>query len=608
MDDRIAKLKESVSLLPNEPGVYRFYDSSDTVIYVGKAKNLKKRVSSYFLAKNANERKTMMLVRKIARIEHIVVPSESDALLLENNLIKTLQPKYNILLKDDKTYPWIVVKNEEYPRIMPTRQVVRDGSKYYGPYTSITMQRNMLTLVKKLYNIRSCKLKLTEQGIKKHKFQRCLEYHIGNCKAPCEFTISREEYLQSVKMAEEMLKGEMAVARKHLKEEMINAADELRFEDAQQFKEKLEVLDNYNNKSVIVSPLYSNMDIFSIVIEENKAFCNYLYVHKGAVINSYTIEMKLKVEESKEEILAYSINRIMEKLNRSLAKEVIVPFLPDVEYFDNITFSVPQRGDKLKLLQLSEKNVKFYRLERMKQEELHNPDLKDTRLMNMMQKELQLDVQPRHIECFDNSNIQGEYPVSSCVVFRDGKPSRKEYRHFNIKTVEGIDDFASMRETVLRRYTRLLEEQKPLPQLIVVDGGKGQLSMAYKVLEELKLENKISIVGLAKRMEEIFYPNESDPLILDKRGETLRVLMHIRNEAHRFGITFHRDKRSKGAIHTELEEIQGVGKETIKKLLSAFKSVSKVKKASVEELSEVVGEKRAKDIFIYFLEKNKNKK
>lgn len=603
--NKLLSLKESVSLLPSEPGVYRFYDSSDTVIYVGKAKNLKKRVSSYFLAKNANERKTMMLVRKIARIEHIVVHSESDALLLENNLIKTLQPKYNILLKDDKTYPWIVVKNEEYPRIMPTRNLVRDGSKYYGPYTSVAMQRNMLTLVKRLYNIRSCKLKLSEQSIKNHKFNRCLEYHIGNCKAPCEMMISKEEYLQSVKMAEEMLKGEMAIPRKHLREEMLAAADELRFEDAQQFKEKLEMLDSYNNKSVIVSPQYTNMDIFSIVVEENKAFCNYLYLHKGAIINSYTIEMKLKVEEEKEEVLTYAINRIMENLNRKLSKEVILPFLPDTEYFDNITFTVPQRGDKLKLLQLSEKNVKFYRLERMKQEELHNPDLKDTRLMDMMQKELQLDVQPRHIECFDNSNIQGEYAVSSCVVFRDGKPSRKEYRHFNIKTVVGIDDFASMRETVLRRYSRLLEEEKPLPDLIVVDGGKGQLSMAYKVLEELKIEGRVAIVGLAKRMEEIFYPNESDPLILDKRGETLRVLMHIRNEAHRFGITFHRDKRSKGAIHTELEEIQGVGKETIKKLLKTFKSVSKVTKASLEELTEVVGQKRANDIILYFSKKNK---
>lgn len=598
--NKTERLKESVSLLPEEPGVYRFYNSEDVVIYVGKAKNLKKRVSSYFLAKNASERKVMALVKNIDRIEHIVVQSESDALLLENNMIKNLQPKYNILLKDDKTYPWIMIKNEAYPRIIGTRIIEKNGSKYFGPYTSVTMQRVILDLVRKLYFIRTCSLPLTKGGVVANKYQKCLEYHIGNCKAPCEDQVSCLSYNEGVKMAEEILKGDMTNAQKYLRQEMARAAEALRFEEAQQYKIRLEMLDKYASKSVIVSPQYSDLDVFSLVVDDYTAYCNYLHIKGGAVINSFSIEMKLRLEESEVDILTYAIINIMSKLERELSREVIVPFLPDVSCFDGINFTVPQRGDKVKLLELSEKNSKFHRLERLKQIEKRNPETATERLMEKMRKDLSLKEQPTHIECFDNSNIQGKFPVSACVVFRDGKPAKRDYRHYNIKTVEGIDDFASMRETVLRRYSRLLEEGTSLPQLIVIDGGKGQLSFAYSVLTELGLEDKIKIVGLAKRFEEIYFPNDPDPLCLDKTGETLKVLMHIRDEAHRFGITFHRNKRSKGFIHTELEDIEGVGKLSIKKLLTHFKSINKIKSANFEQVSAIVGEKRARDIINHF--------
>lgn len=598
--DRLDRLKDDVSLLPEEPGVYRFYNSDDVVIYVGKAKNLKKRVSSYFLAKNASERKVMALVKNIERIEHIVVQSESDALLLENNMIKSLQPKYNILLKDDKTYPWIVIRSESFARIMPTRTVEKNGSKYFGPYTSVTMQRHILELVRKLYYIRTCSLALNETSIKSGKFQKCLEYHLGNCKAPCEGLVSMAEYNGGVKMAEEILKGNLSEAREYLRGEMMKSAEILRFEEAQQFKVRLEKLDNYTSKSVIVSPQHSDLDVFSLLVDDYTAYCNYLHIQKGAVINSYTIEMKLRLEENPTDILTYAIMQIMDKLDRRLAREVVVSIMPDETFFTGVTFTVPQRGDKVKLLELSEKNTKFHRLERLKQIEKRNPETHTLNLMEKMRKELRIDNLPTHIECFDNSNIQGSYPVSACVVFRDGKPSKREYRHYNIKTVTGIDDFASMRETVLRRYTKLIEDGASLPQLIVIDGGKGQLSFAYSVLEELGIEDKIKIVGLAKRFEEIYFPNDPHPLCLDKSGETLRVLMHIRNEAHRFGITFHRDKRSKGFIKSELEEIAGIGKLTIKKLLTHFKSVNKIKSATFDEISAVVGEKRANDIINHF--------
>ncbi len=599
-DERLSFLKEKVALLPNEPGVYRFFDKSGIVIYVGKAKNIRKRVSQYFLKKSSHERKTMMLVRNICNIEHIVVTSERDALLLENNLIKELQPKYNILLKDDKSYPWIAVKNEEFPRIIPTRTLVKDGSKYYGPYTSVMMQRSVLKLIGKLYQVRSCKLPLTEKTISEGKFQYCLQYHIGNCKAPCEGYISRAEYLESVRRAEDILKGELSIAKEYLKGEMMKNAEILKFEEAQKYKVRLEMLDNYSSKSVIVSQQYSNMDIFSIIIDEDAAYCNYLHINRGSVVNSYTMSMKLRLEESPADVLTYAMTEILSRLGRSLAREVIVPFMPNIDFFSEAHFTIPQRGDKMKLLELSERNTKSYRAERAKQQELHNPGLKSDRVMDLMRRELEMDIEPRHIECFDNSNIQGEYAVSACVVFRDGKPAKREYRHFNIKTVVGIDDFASMRETVFRRYMRMIEEERELPQLIVIDGGKGQLSSAYEILKELQIEDKITIIGLAKRMEEVFFPNDSEPLILDKQSETLRVLMHIRNEAHRFGITFHRQKRSKGAINSELENIPGIGKETIKKLFIHFKSVNKIKITNFEKLSAVVGKKKASEIIKYF--------
>lgn len=606
-DDITARLKEQVSLLPDEPGVYRFLDEQGVVIYVGKAKNLKKRVSSYFLARAGENRKTMMLVRNIRNIVHTVVLTEADALLLENNMIKSHQPKYNILLKDDKTFPWIVVKNEEYPRVLQTRQLVRDGSHYFGPYASVMMQKNILDLVRKLYRLRTCQLRLTEKTVKDGKFDLCLEYHIGNCKAPCVGYQTKEEYCKAVEAASSILRGNLKEAEEYLKGEMSFAAENLRYEEAQQIKERLAMLENYQSRSVIVSPQYADLDVFYLITDGALAYCNYMHVAKGAVINSYTIEMKLGIEESPQQVLTFAVSRIMDKLQRPLSHEVIVPFLPDA-VFGNVRFIVPVRGDKLKLLSLSERNCKIFRLEKLKQLEKVNPERHVDRIMERMQKDLHLPVEPRYIECFDNSNIQGNYPVSSCVVFRNGKPSKKEYRHFNIKTVVGIDDFASMQETLTRRYTRLLEEKAQLPDLIVVDGGKGQLSSAYEVLEKLHLQDKISIIGLAKRLEEVFYPGDSTPLYLDKSSETLKVLMHIRDEAHRFGITFHRHKRSLGFIKSELLSIPSLGPKSTEKLLRRFKSVAGIKKASSEELSQVVGPARSEIIKKFFSEKNEEEK
>lgn len=593
-------MKELVSLLPESPGVYQFLNSEGTVIYVGKAKNLKRRVSSYFLSSRNHGRKVLALVRNIADIRHTVVQSEGDALLLENNMIKSLQPKYNILLKDDKTFPWIVVKNEPVPRILSTRQLVKDGSRYFGPYTSVGMQKAVLDLVQKLYFVRTCHLPLTEEGIRRGKFSLCLEYHIGNCKAPCVGKQSLEEYRQNIRVAEDTLKGNLREAKNYLQQEMERAAAGMRFEEAQRVKERLAMLERYESKSIIVSPLLHDIDVFSLVIDGSSAYCNYMHLSKGAVIYSYTIEMKLNLEESFAAVLSFAIGRILDKIERQPAKEVIVPELPEEGDFPGVTFTVPQRGDKLKLLQLSEKNARLFRLEKLKQIEKKNPERHTQRIMEQMKRELNLDELPRRIECFDNSNIQGTYPVSSCVVFINGRPAKKEYRHFNIKTVVGIDDFASMKETLLRRYSRVLEEGAPLPQLIVVDGGKGQLSSAYEVLCRLGLEKRIRIVGLAKRMEEIYFPHDPYPLCLDKSGETLRVLMHIRDEAHRFGITFHRNKRSAGAIKSELEDIPTLGPRSIEKLLRRFRSVAKIREASPEELAETVGKSRAEAIRNYF--------
>lgn len=600
MDDKEQYIKTKLSLLPEEPGVYRFLDTAGVVIYVGKAKNLKKRVSSYFISKNTQAVKVRALVRNIADIVHVVVPTEADALFLENNMIKSLQPKYNILLKDDKTYPWIAITNEEFPRAIQTRRVIKDGSQYFGPYSSVFMQRNVLDLVQKLYFLRTCRLRLSREKIKAGKFSNCLEYYIGNCKGPCQGGISREEYLEMSKNAAIVLKGNMKHAEEFLFNKMNEASSVLNFEEAGRYKQRLDMLSNYRSKSIIVSGSYTDMDVFSIDIENDIIFCNFMHIVKGAIINSYTIEMRQRIEESPDELLSFAIMQICGNLDHTLAREVVVPFPPDKSGFEGVSFTVPVRGDKLKLLELSQKNCRIAKIEKLKQIEKTDPQRHSDRLMEQMRKDLELDKEPRHIECFDNSNIQGAYPVSSCVVFRDGKPSKKEYRHFNIKSVEGIDDFASMRETVKRRYSRMMEEGQQLPDLIVVDGGKGQLSSAYQILAELGVQHKIPIIGLAKRMEEVFYPQESFPHYIDKGSTTLKVLMHIRDEAHRFGITFHRDKRSKGFIVSELSKIPSLGSKSVEKLLKRFGTVNNVSKASLEELSQEVGGSRAEKIMEYF--------
>ncbi|MFI3320895.1 MAG: excinuclease ABC subunit UvrC [Rikenellaceae bacterium] len=594
------ELKDKVSLLPQLPGVYRFYDKDGKIIYVGKAKNLKKRVSSYFVSTATKGAKTLVLVRNIVDIQHTVVESEEDALLLENNFIKQNKPRYNILLKDDKTYPWIVIKKEPFPRVLQTRNLVKDGSQYFGPYPSVAVQRNILDVVRKIYSIRTCSLRLTEEGVRRDKFDRCLEYHIGNCKAPCTGEISKEEYEKAIVGVARILKGNTDEAYAYLNELMQSEAAALRFENAQKIKNKISLLDNYKSKSVLVSPTYNNMDIVSIISDNNYYYCNYLHIAHGAVVNSFSVELRAVIEETKEEVLAFALQRVKDFTGRELSREVVVPFLPVSDFFTNIDFTVPQRGDKLKLLELSQKNCKLFMLEKLKFVEKVNPERHTERVMSRMKSDLQMDVEPRHIECFDNSNIQGNYPVSSCVVFRDGKPSKKEYRHFNIKSVVGIDDFASMYETLTRRYSRVIEEGGELPDLIVVDGGKGQLSSAYEVLKELKIEHKVEIIGLAKRLEEVFFPNDSTPYYLDKSSETLKVLMHIRNEAHRFGITFHRNKRSKGFIISQLDLIPGIGKKSVEKLLTYFKTVGKIKNASHEELQKVVTLKQAKSIIEFF--------
>ncbi len=570
------------------------------VIYVGKAKNLRKRVSSYFISVENKGLKTFALVKNIADILHIVVESESDALLLENNLIKEHKPKYNILLKDDKTYPWIVVKSEPYPRVLQTRQVVKDGSRYFGPYSSIFMQRTILDVVRRIYSIRTCHLKLTEEAVAKGKFDVCLEYHLGNCKAPCVGYISMKEYGEDVSAAVAVLKGDTDIAMEYLLGEMQKEAAALRFEKAKKIKERIDMLNGYKSKSVIVSPTHKNIDVFSLVERDRSYFCNYLHLVKGAVVNSISIELRPAIEESEADILAYGISEISNILDKPLSHDVLVSTMPNVEFFKDINFIVPQRGDNMRLMELSLKNCKVFMLEKLKHIEKKDPERHIERVMNRMKQDLLLDKQPRHIECFDNSNIQGHYPVSSCVVFIDGKPAKRMYRHFNIKSVVGIDDFASMHETLTRRYTRLIEEGSPLPDLIVVDGGKGQLSSAYAVLKELGIHHKVPIIGLAKRLEEVFYPDSSIPQYLDKSSETLRVLMHIRNEAHRFGITFHRNKRSKGALESEITSIPSIGEKSMQKLLRNFRSVSKIKSATIEELSEVVDIKKAQNIYNYF--------
>lgn len=596
---------EQVAALPLEPGVYQFLDRDGKVIYVGKAKSLKKRVSSYFVKNKDHSAKVKVLVRQVCAIKHIVVGSEQDALLLENSLIKSLQPRYNILLKDDKTYPWIVLRKENFPRVESTRQVRHDGSQYFGPYGSISMQRSILEFIREVIPLRTCKLNLAPQNIAKGKYGVCLQYHLGNCKAPCVGHQSEEEYADLLTMVKDVLKGDLRPVRRYLEESMQAAAAELKFELAQRFKQRLDALENYQSRSVIVSAKIVDCDIFSLLEDDDVAYCNFIRLRRGSIVALHTVRLTTGVDATAEEMLSTAIQYIVENISHDLSREVIVPFIPSAAIlFDGVTFTVPKRGEKADLLEFSLKSARIYRAEQMKNLEIKNPERHTERLMNAMQRELHLDHQPRHIECFDNSNLQGTNPVASCVVFRDGKPSRKEYRHFNVKTVIGVDDFASMREIVYRRYSRLLEEGAELPDLIIVDGGKGQLSSAYEVLCGLGIENRVPIVGLAKRIEEIFFPGDPMPYYLSRTGEPLKVVCHIRDEAHRFGITFHRQKRSKAFINSELEQIEGIGAKSLNALLKRFKTVSNVRSAKVEELAEVVGLKRAQAIVAYFATPN----
>ena len=597
-------LKEQVALLPLSPGVYQFVDRRGTVIYVGNSKSLRKRVSSYFVQSKEHSAKVRVLVRQIAAIRHIVVGSETDALLLENSLIKSLQPRYNILLKDDKTYPWIVVRREAFPRVQSTRTLLRDGSQYFGPYGSVMMQRSVLDFIREVVPLRTCKLNLSPEQIARGRYSVCLQYHLGNCKGPCVGLQSEEEYARQVELVVSVLRGDLRPVRQYLEGEMERAAEELRFEAAQRYKQRLDALDNYAGRSVIVSARIVDVDVFSLLPDDDAAWCNFVRIRHGSVVGVSTVKLSTGVGADERDMLTLAIQHIVEHIaGGELAREVIVPFLPSTTLlFDGVTFTVPKRGEKLDLLEFSRKSARIYRAEQLRNLEIRNPERYTERLLNALQKELRLDRPPRHIECFDNSNLQGAHPVASCVVFRDGKPSRKEYRHFNIRTVEGPDDYASMREVVFRRYTRLMAEGAELPDLVIADGGKGQMGVIHEVLERLGLD--IPIAGLAKddrhRTSELYcgFP----PLLVGVRPTSplFHFLTHIQDEVHRFAVSFHRQKRSKDFIHSELERIEGVGERTIRTLLRHFRTVEKVRTAPAEELSALVGPAKAKKILAYF--------
>ena len=597
INPKIKYLKGKIAVLPSDPGVYQYFNKDGKIIYVGKAKNLKKRVSSYFVGR-ADNGKTALLVRNIADMEHIVVDSEEDALLLENNLIKKYQPRYNVLLKDDKSFPWIVVKNEHYPRVFSTRNIIKDGSLYYGPYTSAGMVRTLLDLFKCTYPLRNCKLNLSPQKIAEGKYKVCLEYHLGNCKGPCVGEYEEDVYRENIDAIKNILRGNINSVIKYLKELMFLYAEDFKFEEAEEVKQKIKQLDSYQSKSTVVSSSINNVDVYSIIEDEESAYVNFLKVVNGAIIQAHTIELKKKLNESLPELLSLAITEIRERLH-STSREVVVPFNPDTE-FDSINFIIPQRGDKKKLLELSERNVKYYRLEKLKQQSIRKKETREDRILNTMQKDLRLKEQPKHIECFDNSNIQGNFPVAACVVFKNAKPSKKDYRHFNVKTVVGPDDFASMEEIIERRYTRLINENESLPNLVIIDGGKGQLGAAMKIFRRLEIHDKVAVIGIAKRLEEIFFPGDPVPLYLDKNSETLKIIQHARNEAHRFGITFHRNQRSKDFVVSELDNIEGIGEKTAQKLLSEFKSVEQIKKLSQEEIEASIGKAKGKLVYDYF--------
>lgn len=594
-------VKLKLASLPETPGVYQYYNKNGDLLYVGKAKNLKRRVNSYF-NKTHDSKRLRVLVSNIDNIETINVNSEYDALLLENNLIKEHQPRYNILLKDDKTYPWICIKNERFPRLFSTRNVIKDGSEYYGPYSSVKMMKILLGLIKELYQIRTCSYDLSEKNIEHDKYKVCLEYHIGNCQGPCEGFQSEEDYNAQINGIRSIIKGEFSEAKNYLNDKMLHYASQLEFEKAQMIKDKLETLHKYQARTTIVSPTITNVDVFSITSDAEYAYINFIKIHHGAIVQSHTEEWKKKLEESDEDLLQRAIVDFSERFNLN-SKEIYVPFEISLE-IPNRKITVPKIGDKKHIIDLSIKNTKIYRLEQLKQTKIVDPDRHTNRIMNQMKNDLRLPVEPRHIEGFDNSNIQGTNPVSACVVFKDGKPSKKDYRIFNVQTVEGPNDFATMEEVIYRRYSRVLAEGEPLPQLILIDGGKGQLSSALKSIDRLGLRGKISIIGIAKRLEEIYYPDDPYPLYLDKTSETLKVLQHVRDESHRFGITRHRNRRSKNAFKSELDDIPGIGPQTIKELLTIFKSVQKIKSASLEELTDVVGKSRAEKIKVYFSNEN----
>lgn len=584
--------------LPSSPGVYQYFDKDNNLIYVGKAKNLKKRVCSYFNKDLSLSGKVRMMVSKIVDIKWIVVKSEFDALLLENNLIKEYKPRYNVNLKDDKTYPWICIKNEPFPRIFMTRNVIRDGSEYFGPYASVKMLHTLLDLIRQLYPRRTCSLALTEKNIEAGKFKVCLEYHIGNCLAPCVGKQTHEEYLSNIRNIRDIIKGNITQVRANLVSKMKDFAGNFQFEKAQLLKDKIEILDRYQSKSTVVNPAIHNVDVFSLAQDDQSGYVNFLKVVNGAIIQSHTIEIKKKLDETTEELLSIAIADLYTRF-ASDAKEIIVPTQPDFE-IPGVIFTVPQRGDKKQLLELSERNAKYYQLDKLRQKELVDPERRTNRILETIKKDLRLKTLPVHMECFDNSNIQGTYPVAAMVVFRNARPEKKDYRHFNIKTVEGPNDFASMEEVIYRRYHRMLDEGQELPQLVIIDGGKGQLSSAMLSIEKLGLQGKIQLVGIAKRLEELYFPGDPMPLCLDKKSETLRVIQQMRDEAHRFGITHHRKRREKGTIKTALSDIQGIGPATAQALLRALKSVKKIKESNIEELAAVIGKSKAQLVFEHF--------
>ena len=594
-------LQLKLKTIPEQPGIYQYFDKEGVIIYVGKAKNLKKRVTSYFV-KTQDNLKTRILVKQIIDIQYLVVDTELDALLLENSLIKKYQPKYNIQLKDDKTYPWICIKQEPFPRVFSTRNLVRDGSVYFGPYTNVKMVNTLVQFIKELYQLRTCSFDLSDRNIQQEKYKVCLEYHIGNCKAPCVGKQSKEDYAISIQHIQAILKGQISTVIQYVKKTMLEFAEAYRFEDAHRMKETLELLENYKSKSTIVSPKIQAVDVITAIEDEKSYFVNYLVVSNGAIIHGITLEVQKKLDEKIEDVVLFALIELRERFS-SISKEVLTSITIDTPTTE-FKCIIPQIGDKKNLVELSLRNAKFYRMDKFKHQKITNPEEHSERILRTIQRDLRLAELPKHMECFDNSNIQGTNPVSACVVFKDGKPSKKDYRHFNVQTVVGPDDFATMEEAVFRRYRRLLDENESLPQLIIIDGGKGQLGAALKALEKLNLRGKIAIVGIAKRLEEIFFPGDSIPIYLDKRSESLKVIQFMRNEAHRFGITHHRNRRSKGAFVSELEGISGIGEATFQKLMTTFKSLAGIKKASKEALEQCVGKSKTHVLLAYYTTEN----